>query len=89
MAFLELCLNMATTDIDLFSFFLEEGVDPNVCDKVSCTEVMIAAVDSNVHLQLGKHPLFYATHCGRLDVAELLIEHGADVDLATKVSESE
>ena len=83
---------MATADIDLFLFFLKEGVDPNVCDKVSNVVVMIVAVCNRCHLlrvdnlQLGKHPLFYATNCGRQDLAGLLIEHGADVDLVTKVS---
>ena len=80
---------MATADIDLFLFFLEEGVNPNFCDKVSIGAVFIAAFNTTIdHLQLGKHPLFYATSCGRQNVAELLIEHGADVDLDTEVSTS-
>ena len=39
--FLELCHNMTTADIDVFSFFLKEGVDPNVCDKVSNVYVVV------------------------------------------------
>ena len=35
---------MATADVDLFSSFLEQGVDPDVCDKVSSVVIMIAAV---------------------------------------------
>ena len=78
---------MATVDIDLFSFFLKEGVDPNICDRVSSVAVVIAAFNTIVDdLQLGKHPLFYATNCSRQDLAGLLIEHGADVDLVTIVS---
>ena len=38
-----------------------------------------------MNLQDDRHPLFYATYYGRQDLAELLIEHGADVDLATNV----
>ena len=82
---------MATADIDIVSFFLKEGVDPNVCDKVSKNDSGSSCSCHLLHvdnLQLGKHPLFYATNCGRQDLAELLIEHGADVDLVTKVSKS-
>ena len=43
MSFLELCRNIATADINLFSFFLKQGVDPNVFDEV-CIVVMIVAV---------------------------------------------
>ena len=42
MSFLELCLNLATADIDLFSFFLKEGVDPNICDEVSSAAGVIS-----------------------------------------------
>ena len=73
----------------MFSFFLKEGIDPNVSDKVSNVEVMMVAVIITVsHLQDDRHPLFYATYSGRQDLVELLMEHGADVDLATKVSKS-
>ena len=78
--------DIATEDVNFFSFFLKQGVDPNTFDKVSSAEVMVVAVIITVsHLQDDRHPLFYATYYGRRDLAELLIEHGADVDLATNV----
>ena len=32
---------MATADVDLFSSFLEQGVDPDIFDKVSSAVIMI------------------------------------------------
>ena len=37
-------------------------------------------------IQDDNHPLAHATISGRQDLAEVLIEYGADVDLATNVS---
>ena len=45
-SFLELCENIATADVDLFSFFLKKGVDPNIFDEVSSAVVMIVAVNT-------------------------------------------
>ena len=50
--------------------------------------MMVAVIITVSHLQDDRHPLFYATYSGRQDLVELLMEHGADVDLATKVSKS-
>ena len=40
-------------------------------------------------LQLGINPLINAISAGRQDLVELLVDHGADMDLASKVSKSE
>ena len=37
-------------------------------------------------LQNGAHPLLYVSLCGRQDLVELLLQHHATVDLASKVS---
>ena len=36
--------DIATADINLFSFFLKQGVDPNIFDEVSSVEVIMVAV---------------------------------------------
>ena len=79
--------DIATADIDFFSFFLKQGVDPNIFDRVGSIELMIVAAIRIFFcsLQDGYHPLAHTTYSGRQDLVEVLIEHGADVDLATKV----
>ena len=36
-------------------------------------------------MQEGKHPLSWVSYHGRRDLAELFLQHGAEVDLATNV----
>ena len=67
-------------------------MDPDICDEVS--SVYSDNDSSGCHdntvdvLQRGAHPLAYAAYFNRVDLIELLIQHHADVDLATNVSES-
>ena len=80
---------MPTADIDLFSSFLEQGVDPNIFNEVSTAVIMIVGSchDNTVdHLQRGFHALFYAIYNGREDLVKLLMQYHADVDLASRVS---
>ena len=82
---------MATADVELFSSFLEQGVDPDVCDEVSSAVIMIVGSchDNTVdHLQRGFHALGYAIYYGRENLVELLIQYHADVNLAYKVGKS-
>ena len=36
--------DIATEDINFFSFFLKQGVDPNITDKVSSVEIIMVYI---------------------------------------------
>lgn len=81
---------------DLLRELLEAGVNPHRLDHqgnsalwyatlagslraVHC--LLYADVDPDTRNQLGFAPLDYARACGRMDIADLLVEGGAEADL--------
>ncbi len=79
-------------DGDLAQFFLDEGATINFIDSYGETPLSQAAaygkietvkvlIDNHADLELGA-PLFCAVVCKRLDVVELLLDKGANINLA-------
>ena len=93
--FLQLCYE-GTAPISEFRALIDRGVRLNIHDEVQnepltnnlwyLTPSMAVVLSFNaISLQKGNHPLWYVSCDGKSDLADLFIEHGAEVDLATDV----
>jgi ankyrin repeat protein len=81
-----------TADIDLVKFFLGRGADPSVLRwndvfhtiAFGTAEELAALLKNAPPLNevdgWGRTPFLFAVHCGRLEMARQLLEHGADRD---------
>ena len=90
--------------LNVFKYFYEIGVDPTYKDKHEQTclyytcregkyltskflieECNVAINDKDIY---GQNPIYYAAREGKLNVCELLVEKGADVNLEDKFGQS-
>lgn len=77
--FTPLMLACASGTVTIVSYLLSLPIDVNKLDEVSCVFNAIAIL-MNVCVQHNKCALDYACLGHRLDVAEMLVRNGADVD---------
>ena len=65
---------------------LEKNANPNITDKVGlCLHVWIMYHSSLCVQMTGRSAIFFAVENDQLEIADLLVSGGADVDLKDKV----
>jgi ankyrin repeat protein len=71
---------------DITKSLLEKNADPNITDKVGlCLHVWIMCHCLWCVQTAGRSAIFFAVENDQLEVIEILISGGADVDLKDKV----
>ena len=79
-----------TGDISEFQYLLSQpGLDTNIYNKVRCIVVITLepyTLIGSLHPQNGRTPLYWLSAYSRTELVQLLLEHGAEVDLPNDVS---
>ena len=71
---------------EVIQSLLEKKANPNITDKVGlCLHVWIMYHCSLCVQTTGRSAIFFAVENDQLEIAELLVSGGADVDLKDKV----